>query len=202
MRLKHYINEAKDIPWEQIKKDCQPFIKDLKDPKKMLYSGRKCQLTYIKKEIRKNRKPADTPIVIHNWLDDLFKKKFGYKLRSECLFVTARKGIARAYGMPYVIIPIGKIDMYHNTSVIDLYGTLDNEVLSLDYVDTHWQDTDNRNLELITMFKEEAEKLVNTYKKISLTNVDKVEIMLRAKEYYGINADLVSSQDIFDKLKG
>jgi hypothetical protein len=46
---------------------------------------------YQLKNIRKNRKPLDTPLQIHNYWNNLFQKKFGWKVRSEGVFVWAVK---------------------------------------------------------------------------------------------------------------
>ena len=199
MRLKHYINESEDIPWEQIKKDCQPFIKEIKNPNCFLYSGRKEKLPYIKKKVRKDRKPLDTPEVIHNALNDIFKKKFGIKLRSESLFVSKCIGQASGYGTPYIILPIGKYKLYSNTDITDLYSSL-NQYVNLTELVEFW------TTEYIKPAKEDfmnrAQKIVDGYKETTspVKQRDKQEIMLVCDEYYAINAEKTLVQELLIKL--
>jgi hypothetical protein len=48
-----------------------------------LYSGRKKNFDMWQRlYIRKNRKPRDTNILIHNWIDNIFNKLYGFKARS------------------------------------------------------------------------------------------------------------------------
>jgi hypothetical protein len=53
-----------------------------------LYSGRKKNFDMWQRlYIRKNRKPRDTNILIHNWIDNIFNKLYGFKARSQSIFV-------------------------------------------------------------------------------------------------------------------
>jgi len=91
-RLINYLNEE-SFMLEKIKEllqDCYPYIRDLKRtnhfPNRMLYSGRSSKDLVIRRKVRKDRKPKDTPKVVHETLDQLFYNEFGIKARSQTLF--------------------------------------------------------------------------------------------------------------------
>jgi hypothetical protein len=91
MRLYNYLNEVsvgKDI--EQLKKDCSIFINDLKKQRKswpnLLYSGRNSSKTIIKRDVRQDRIPLDTPEETHDIIDNEFYDEFGFRPRSSSLF--------------------------------------------------------------------------------------------------------------------
>ena len=135
MKFKNFLNEAKadreDI--EQLVDDCMPFIKDLAENDFWyLYSGRgSANKEIIKRKVRKNRKPVDTPEFIHNLLDDAFKKEFGVKARSQSIFVTTNEEDASSYGMPYFVFPVGrKYAFIYSELVPDLYNLLTNRITS------------------------------------------------------------------------
>ncbi|WP_223435338.1 MULTISPECIES: hypothetical protein [unclassified Pseudomonas] len=60
---------------------------------------------------RKNRKPRDTNIELHNAADEWFFEKFGVKYRSQAVFVTPQLDVARGYGATFDhvvrVIPLG-----------------------------------------------------------------------------------------------
>ena len=92
-----------------IKRDCHFFINEFIKNDIVLYSGRTdIHNSYIKAEVRKNRKPLGFNITLQNMFDDSFKKKFGITIRKNCLFCTFNENLAGSYGIPYVIFPINK----------------------------------------------------------------------------------------------
>lgn len=57
---------------------------------------------------RKDRKPRDTPIHIHEWADSWFKTSFGVGYRSQSVLVTPNRVTAQFYGTHCVrVIPLG-----------------------------------------------------------------------------------------------
>ena len=201
MRLINYINESEDIPWDKIKKDCQPFIKDIKSPNDFLYSGRQTNEKFFTRKVRKNRVPTDTPEIIHNLLDDMFKKKFGHKLRSESLFVTKDVEIASGYGTPYIILPIGNYKLFGNPKIYDLYsyinGNFDLEEM-IDFWTTEYIKPAKKE------FIDNLQKVINKYKELQASKIGDYEVMLLTNEYYGIR--IKNTEDdfttIFNQLKG
>jgi hypothetical protein len=110
-RLQQYINEIKtstDII-SMIRKDCQPFLKEMKGSRSLLYRGSDQPVDGIEKIVpRNNRIPKNTPLKLHKQLDIVFKKGFGWKARSEGVFVSFDEVEAEFYGETYLFFPIGK----------------------------------------------------------------------------------------------
>ena len=177
MRLQQYLNEVfdEDIAKERIEliwKKCQPFLKQMKssnfENENLLYSGRRTGSQFAKKKVRKNRRPKDTPLDIHEWVDEWFYNKFGIRARSNTVFCINNRNYAMTYGKAYVVFPIGKFEVIWSHAIEDLYdkATMD---MGLEY----W-----KNDFLSTYTK--------TYKKGDLQGALKSghEIMLHCKEYY------------------
>ena len=104
-----------------IKKDCKPFLKA--NPTNFLFSGRKSSKTFMKKKIRTNRRPLDTQEFVHDYIDSIFKKKFGVNLRSESMFCKDSSNVDD-YGEAYYVYPIGKYNLYYSRYITDLYMNL------------------------------------------------------------------------------
>ena len=137
MRFKHYINErGTELPFNIIIKElydkCYPFIKEINKQqiKGFIFSGRENDVIKYTGKVRKNRNPKDSPIKTHNILDKLFKKKFGWKARSNAIFCTGNIHTAAAYGKNvYMIFPIGKYKFLWSPEIDDLYETIDGDML-------------------------------------------------------------------------
>lgn len=119
-------NEIKKVA-SFIKENCQPFLKQWNQ--KFLYRGMR---NYIKPpyeiyEVRKNRKPRDTPPIIHKTLDDHFLKKYGHKYRSNSLFAAGSSSTVMQFGTPHRIFPIGNFDFIWHPDVYDLLDYIHDE---------------------------------------------------------------------------
>lgn len=60
-------------------------------------------------DVRKDRKPRDTPQDVHDILDKWFTTKFNWPARSSGLFVTTSHDFASEYGSPCIIFPYGEV---------------------------------------------------------------------------------------------
>jgi len=130
MRLKQFINESSgntsleeilDLLWTK----CNPFLKDLLTNGTFtgfMYSGRNDKRDIIKRKVRKDRYPKDTPPVVHEALDEIFDKEFGWKARSNAVFCTGDYNQAKEYGNVYMIFPVGKYKLLYNRNIKDLYA--------------------------------------------------------------------------------
>lgn len=144
MRFKKYLNEQKELTikeaLENIKKECQPFLKDLKKASpinNLLYSGRKEKtLEAFRGTVRKNRVPKDTPLSIHNWLDSWFEENFGIKARSNSLMAVGDTSVAKGYGNLYAIFPIGNYEIIWSPEISDLYTEFRGSNISWDIITT------------------------------------------------------------------
>ena len=135
MKLKQYLIENKTL--YDVKQDCKPFLskysKLLKN-EQFLWRGSDKIIRGIGHVVtRKNRKPTDTTIDLHNKLDELFKKRFGWKARSEGVFCTGKLTSAASYGHPYIMIPAGKFEFIWSPMVWDLFDELRNQELIKGY---------------------------------------------------------------------
>jgi len=149
MRLQTYITEKKEDSEktiELIKKNCGPFLKELKQTgkKQFLYRGYETVSgTITKKRSRNDRRPRDMDETTSEYLDDLFKRKFGWFARSAGIFAISKRGDTIEYGTPYLFFPIGKYKYIWSPSVDDLYTKINDRNLSLedDFLENyenHW----------------------------------------------------------------
>jgi hypothetical protein len=97
MHFKRFLLEYEDIDIKLFLKECSDILKSNSE---LMYRGlKKSSIPEIKLEtVRKNRKPVDTYLIIHNLFNKYFQKKFGIPLRSETTFITNEFLIAAGYG--------------------------------------------------------------------------------------------------------
>jgi len=134
MRLQQYLNEEHNTMEnvvKMIKKDCKLYLTILRKTDKMLYRGtlkdvpsdaeNSNDVYYFKKKPRIDRKSTDMPPLTHKRLDELFYEKFGWKPRSEGVFVTSDWGTAAFYGKAFLFFPIGNFKYVWSPKVPDLW---------------------------------------------------------------------------------
>jgi len=153
MRLTKYINEIKQFNYDDVidalKKNCAPFLKELKQTgrKKFLFRGHQyASRTITKKKTRQDRTPKDMDEKTSSYLDNLFKKKFGWFARSAGVFATADIGETYEYGKPFLFFPIGKYKYIWSPVVDDLYTKIDNKDLSLENIEERFNEYHYNNL--------------------------------------------------------
>lgn len=126
-RFQEYITEQsqRDTQIDQlvqnIARDCRPFLDEIDfglntNP---LYRGMESSMGYGKIQVKKNRKPRDTPEVIHDAVDFEFKEIFGFRARSETFMATGTPRVAAQYGSIFVVFPIGNIDYVWSPEIPD-----------------------------------------------------------------------------------
>lgn len=185
MRLIKYINENEKFPdqaFEQFIKDCNPFLRDWKKTKlnTFLYSGRQNKPYWFIGKVRENRKPKDTPLPVHDSIDNWFLKNIGITVRSSTIFCSSDKGFVQSYGETFAIFPIGKYEIIWSPKVRDLF-----KIWNKDFSDEYWdkpQEFDTWDM------PKEFEKILKTYKKGDLRGALQSgnEVMVYCKEYYAI----------------
>jgi hypothetical protein len=134
MRLKNILNEsAYSDPYEIVEllySKSLPFIMylirnispiNLGTP--MLLSGRHDDSPIIFKDIRTDRYPKDTPVQVHNAIDDMFHRIFGIRSRSGSIFLTGKYSTAGGYGSKvYSVFPTGtSYDIIWSPTISDLW---------------------------------------------------------------------------------
>ena len=218
MRLYNYLNE--DISDQElnkvvsrIQKECSSFLNVLENLRgsHLIYSGRQENDPFIIKQVRKQRKPKDTPFMIHQTLNLLFEKHFGVRLRDESIFVLTDDKEAAKYGNSYVIFPMGKYQLWSNPQVDDLYDQL-NEIWIR--VKEKHEDSLGNPARLMTLsgflkahslesgvgkevwddLKEEMENVVKNYQRGFPTKRSRKEWMLHCDSYIGVKGGVVATK--------
>lgn len=184
MKFLNYLNE-KDTDIDKIisliKMDCKPYLKDLKKiNKEFIYTGRYVGTdNFLKKKVRKNRRPSDTPLKLHKLMDDWFYKKFGIKARSNSVFGTWRKSIAEQYGHVYMIFPIDRYTVISSDRITDIF-------LHLKIIFPSFYNSNDYDKEMKDEFIDELESA--NYKEGLRKN--RSEQMIHCKEYYLVDQEL------------
>lgn len=128
-----------------IKSDCKPFIEELKRcglgtrtiNHHLIYRGFKEAERYeISPGIYQvtnhgQRSPLHTSVEVSDIFDDNFSKKFGVRPRKDGFYATKSKFVARDYGKPYLLFPIGEFRYFWNPNIDDFYT----EIRDLDWYD-------------------------------------------------------------------
>jgi len=149
--FKQFLSEEEMNEVEKlIKTDCGPFLREAKGAG-FLRRGIKARtfdnfvtdyagddLSYIVKEVRQDRRPADSSPFVHAAMDEWFEKNMGFKARSSTMFAFGehvRSSVLASYGTSCIVFPIGPIKYAWSPVVRDLYVELpvfpneeDNEV--------------------------------------------------------------------------
>lgn len=189
---------------ETIKRDCGPYLNEIKDPLQVsAYRGLHIMNPsplFLKKDVRTDRTPTDTPKRVSKLMDDWFEKKFGIRFRSEALFVSGSAVFAQQFGYVYIVFPIGDYDYCWSPVYGDLTDDSSNALLKnikqhpeeYKYLDHMHSNVKKKHLEEIMEdghYKFNKD-LVNGLKK-------KSEVMIKCKSYYGIAA---TWEDVYSEI--
>jgi len=201
MKFIEFINESESITDDlitKIKTECRDYYKQATVNKKtyQLYRGMKINKDWFVKKPHKNRTPRDTPIEIHKALDEEFKKKFGWKPRSEGVFCTGDYPESY-YGNVYYIFPAGKIKFVWSPTIEDITVYLSNKDILDSYDFIILPDVTKENID------ETIKNMIDTYKDDDLIAAIKShnEISIKCNKYYAININAPNTSDL-NKLYG
>lgn len=130
--FKHFLNESHYIgdedsisdaeAAETIKTRCNIWEQYCGNvSKNILYRGMSVMFSpdILIKSPRRNRRPLTTNTLLHNITDEVFKEKFGEKFRSNAVFATRDKEIAKHYGSVYAIFPLDQMSFCWSPNVED-----------------------------------------------------------------------------------
>lgn len=128
MRLHNFLNEGNDITIEKVLSDCEKYLNEFSNDIR-LWRGVNYSVDGIFKVIpRKDRRPKDTPLQVQNILDTHFKRRFGWKARSEGVFVSNDNNQAGEFGKYiYRFMPIGDYKYVWSPGINDLTAYLEEE---------------------------------------------------------------------------
>lgn len=183
MRLIHYMNENNTLDEIRniLKTKCKKFLREFLPEFNGVYymwSGRNISGYYDVRQVRKNRKPMSTPVKVQDRVDDMFEDEFGYRPRSNSIFVTGYRKEASTYGNVNMIFPLYDYKYLWNPKIKDFF-------ISVNYDQ---------------MQENELRRLIKSYRDDNLKEAlsSKVEIMLTCKEYLVVSEEL--EQEIYNLL--
>jgi len=195
MQFKNFLNEktyTDDEIYDILHRDCSQFIKK----GKRLYRGHKSNQTFFEKTTRKNRKAVDTPQVLNDLIDLGFKKKFGWKPRSEGVYTTPYKDIASMYGIPYLFFPVDGYKYLWSPDVYDILIVIKKQfheyiLKNYDVVvrgSSIIDNIDNITKDQYDEFMKGFEKnYLNSYMNNKIQMNKKNEVMVKCDKYYMLN---------------
>lgn len=201
--FKQYLKEEKAMDLEDfvalLKKDCAPYFAE-RHPGNLLWRGIKTDpgtkllfkvnnsiIDVAQRDIRKDRKPKDTPAFISTLLDDWFEDKFNVRARTKSMFCygdgAEGKSHSGMYGSPYIVFPIGEMKCIWSPLVNDLTFALAKKFIISAPVEA----------EKINEFLDNQQFTDQNLAKAMNSNS---EIMIVASSYYAVNTDLMSDADL------
>ena len=189
MKLAHICESTTSIDSiiAKVKKDCKTYLREADDC--LMYRGFNSEKFFEPMTIIQhfpNRKPINTTTLAHNMLDDYSLEKFGWKIRSDTLFVSGDYYRARDYSYDsnnvYVVFPIDEFEFVWSPKVDDFYaGGEDMPDPQVHNINTYVP-TDEYRKEVYEFF----DGLNYQADDLSAAIKSKNEIMLNAKKYYVI----------------
>jgi len=155
--------------------------------------------------VRQDRKPRDTPPMIHKMIDDWLAKRFGWHPRSGGLFCSASPSSAQDFGTPCVIFPTGKFDYLWSENIVDMtsqvYGIVGiqsrSDMLAMNY--TPWQQKINDRLEAGGWhYNEDFDLYMSTFTQYEMT--------LNCQSYYAVPFSVgtirgIGIKDVYTAMK-
>lgn len=186
MRLKKYIIEANKTGIEVFEKYVdKKMVKAMNDKGFFFVRGIKGSYSrFILKKTRPKRKPKDSSSTLHQYMDDWFKEKFGWRARSEnVLFVTSNNAKSIKYyanNQTYIIFPLKPKKVIWSPYVADPFFDFNNlQMASRKEVYAELNDSDYREFTIM--------EFINKGKKLmSSAEVLEHEKMIQCKAYYGL----------------
>ena len=176
---------------DALKSKCGKYYRDAKKSGKVFYRGTyKVDWHVPIAEIapRTDRRPKDTGKMLHDLIDDLLEKKFGWRPRSEGIFTSSHRGMVAGYGHTFSVWPIGAYKFVWSDDVRDMFNILraelklaSHEMNSNAVMMKVLQDSGNQN---------KIKKIVDSFQD---TDIKKAwgsgnEVVFKCNSYYLVNA--------------
>ena len=185
MRLHNYLTEniSKDDLIKLLDKNCSQY-KKLCEPDSVLYRGViDSYITgFVERSPRSDRKPKDTPQEIHDYINNVFYKSFGWKPRSEGVFAISSVTDAgyyahHVYSDILIFIPFDGFKFIWSPDIVDLYNYLATKQMVDDFNKIKYWDEES---------KEMLDKVLDKYRNDNLRGAmtSLHEIMFKCSKYY------------------
>jgi len=135
MKFKQFINESSRFDLDQFREDTQFFFDQITPGTGFLKHGtRMLPTNFAINTFREREGPRDSPNSLHNEVNALLKKKFGFPYRNG-LFTSGKWTQAANYGPVGVVFPIGKFEWLCNSEIDDLTGNFEMRMDHIKHVD-------------------------------------------------------------------
>lgn len=222
MKLKQYIEKNSDYRanineiWPIILKECKQILKVYKSAVSKSYKsysglvffrGMKWKGPVAELTPRQDRKPKDSDMETHVFADDIFKKKFGWKPRSEGVFVSSSRDMSHTYGDLYVFFPVDGFKFVWSENISDFWKHIPS--VRKRSIMLRWE---SGNYDLTDEFKEFYSKEVKISKDlIEMSYIDtdlfaalktSNEVMFKCKKYYCLTCNMFENYEHIIKLIG
>ena len=184
MRIDEVISQSLWEPAVSIKRDCGPFLAQIKGRVDKLALFRGVSLRYADSNFSRaaclvDRYPVSTDPTVHEVSDSWFEHRTGIKFRSNAVFASGDAKEAGGYGVLFAIFPIGKFEICYSPVYKDLFQKWS------DFEDKHGYKLHGLASDLI---EDEVDNILRAgqYRTSTLTTAIKSmnEIMIHCDEYY------------------
>jgi len=202
MRLVNYINEATD---EEVLNYFLAETKQYRDMMKgvRLWRAHNHKINGVQKfSHRHERRPKDTPKEVHVWLDAWFKKKFGFKARSDAVFAASTPNGIDMFGKyTDLIYPVNGFKFVYANTIQDLTAWLEDngyiqQIGTKWYVDPKFEDE---------RYRKDLEKILSReYQHTDLPSASwsSTEVMLHCPNGYYMVGGNDYFRNNFDAIEG
>jgi len=194
-------NESVDNVLDIIKENCQPYFEKMKGVDYLFYRGVPEKIEDIKTfQALEKRKPRNTQKYLHDIMNRLSKKKFGWEIRNG-VFATHDKSEASRYettgtawanridgdnmGTTNIFLPIGDFDFVYNEDINDFTDYIyDQRMVPF----SDWKDSTGNNKYTKTDWMRDlrlfAQECVDGYTDKINYHMEYNEVSFNVKEYY------------------
>ena len=198
MRLDNYISETTTNDYiTLIKRDCQPWLKAMKNCNGFFWRGLKKPGDFIRIRVRTNRVPMNMEREEAASLDRGFQKKFGWKPRSSGVFVSGSDREARGYsGLAvgvHAIFPMGDFKFVWSPFIEDLYTDMPTAIKKTKIAFDKIRIRKEGVLEVL------AQEMF-TDKDLCKARRSNNEVVIGCKTYYALDGNNIMDDNTFKKL--
>jgi hypothetical protein len=204
MNFSNYITESDKIDslFDTLNKECSQFIKEYK---RGICSFVRTSESYESKftvdmfsvKQRTDRRPSDTPLLVHNRIDELLKSKFGWKPRSEGLFAWIAKNrgstwhwnrISNFSKIIRIVFPTNGYKYIYNDKIPDVFNKY---TAIADYDYRPREELTSDDLLFLSWFETEALPLYKSSGALKVNKVSQIECMLSAPKFYMVSVLMI-----------
>jgi hypothetical protein len=193
----HLNKENREKKKQILEKECSKFFNLLKKKSYVFRGIENLSSDFKKVKARKNRQPRDTPSYVHEKLDEMFQKHFGWKVRSEGVFTSGNSEL-EDYGDIFLFAPIGNFKYIWSANIKDLYHKL----LTMGAVPPSRNIPNDLIMDMFDKRSDEVEDLIKKYhhnEGLNIATRYETEIVFKCDYYYLLNVT-DENYEIYDEL--